>query len=71
MLFTSSEPLSDEVAFCCWCCFLSTADLCTASILGLDFQNWTGMDMQESVHTYGKSPVYHIFTFPEKHQERF
>jgi len=39
VIFTSSEPLSDDAAFCCCCCFLSTADLCTASMLGLDFQN--------------------------------
>lgn len=39
---TSSDPLFEELClcFCCWsCCFLSIADLCTARILGLDFQN--------------------------------
>lgn len=36
---TSSEPLFEDSCFCCCCCFLSIADLCTARMLGLDFQN--------------------------------
>lgn len=39
---TSSDPLLDVgLCFWCWsCCFLSIADLCTARMLGLDFQNY-------------------------------
>lgn len=37
---TSSDPLLEEPRLCCCCCcFLSMADLCTARMLGLDFQN--------------------------------